>query len=385
MDNAGVCPYLGTPGDRQTHYGYPNALNTCYAGRAGWADFEPVELDYQRQLCLTQDHGLCPTYLSATATTWLDGRPVRAQSHVQFFGLREEPFSIVPQSRFRCESGSQKQAHTGLRWLIDQQHGLGLLFGDVGTGKTLLCHTLFEELKSDHRYVSAMLLTPSYHSEYALMMDLMAQWQLKPARLRSRHSLEAVAHEYLMQVVIGRKRTAVLIVDEAQTLPSRLLQQVCRLLNWQDNGQQLLQVILAGQPGLRRGLGRVPALSDRAVIEFTLTPMTLSETQEMIAERLQQAGRSKQLFEPGAVDVIYQHTGGMPRRVTIMCLKCLWQAYFGGERVITDEVVEAVIKASGDGDLFAVPDQRAARMADGQVAKARWPLAARLRSLFRRS
>jgi type II secretory pathway predicted ATPase ExeA len=67
---------------------------------------------------------LCPTYLSAMATTWRDGRPTRAQSHLQFFGLREEPFSIVPQARFLCESDSQKRAHAGLRWLIDQHHGL---------------------------------------------------------------------------------------------------------------------------------------------------------------------------------------------------------------------------------------------------------------------
>jgi len=140
------------------------------------------------------------------ATTWRDGRPTRAQSHLQFFGLREEPFSVVPQARFLCESDSQKRAHAGLRWLIDQHHGLGLLFGDVGTGKTLLCHTLSEELNSDHQYVSALLLTPSYHSEYALMMDLLAQWRVKPARWRSRLNLEAVTHEYLCRLCSAGKR-----------------------------------------------------------------------------------------------------------------------------------------------------------------------------------
>jgi len=385
MDEVVLCPYLGSPGDRQIRYRYPNVLNACHAGRTGWVESEPIALAQQNQMCLTQDHVLCPSYLSAMATTRRDGRPARAQSHLQFFGLHEEPFSIVPRARFLSESESQKQAHTGLRWLIDQQHGLGLLFGQVGTGKTLLCHTLHEELNSDHRYLSTLLLTPSYHSEYALMTDLLAQWRVKPARLRSRHNLEEVAHEYLMQVVLGRKKTAVLIVDEAQILPSRLLRQVCRLLNWQDEGQQLLQVILAGQPGLQRGLGRVPALRDRVVLEFTLAGMTPSETGRVIAERLQQAGRQKELFAAGAVDLIHQCTGGMPRQVMIMCLKCLWLAYLGGERYITREVVEAVIKDNSGRDLFAVPDRRAVEMTDGQFAPTRQPLIARLGGLFRRS
>ena len=385
MDDVVLCPYLGSPGDRKTCHRYPNALNVCYASATGRIEFEPVALPQQSQLCLTADHVLCPSYLGAMVARARAGRPAPAQTYLQFFGLQEEPFSIVPQSRFLRESDSQQQAHTGLRWLIDQQHGLGLLFGQVGTGKTLLCHTLHQELTSDHSYLSTLLLTPSYHSEYALMTDLLAQWRIKPARLRSRRNLEEVAHDYLLQVVLGRKKTAVLIVDEAQILPSRALHQVCRLLNWQDEGRQLLQVILAGQPTLQRGLHRVPALRDRAVVEFTLTGMTPSETGEVIAERLQRAGRHKELFAAGAVDLIHQHTGGMPRQVMIVCLKCLWRAYLGGQRLITTEIVDAVIKDNNGGDLFAVQDRRAVQITGGQFSPARQPLLSRLGGLFRRS
>jgi type II secretory pathway predicted ATPase ExeA len=354
-------------------------LNVCYAVESGWSEFRPLELAYQGQFCLSPDHVVCPTYLYSLVVAHRGGS-VRPEGHLRFFGLREEPFFIVPQSRFLCESEGQKKAHTGLRWLIDQHHGLGLLFGVVGTGKTLLCHTLSEELNSDPHYASALLLTPNHHSEYALMAELLAQWHVTPRRARSTGSLEAAAHEFLVDTALTRKKTAVLIVDEAQTLPARLLQQVCKLLNWQDDGQQLLQVILAGQPSLERALTRVPALRDRVVVEFTLTAMTLPETQRVIGERLQRAGRRGDLFAPSAVGLIYEATSGMPRQVTILCLKCLWMAYLRGERYITKEVVQAVVKESG-GDLFALSHSSVARLAEGSSAAERQSLS-RLRALL---
>jgi type II secretory pathway predicted ATPase ExeA len=379
-----LCPHLGAPGDKETRYLWPNILNVCYADQAGWAKFRPVELTHQGQFCLTRDHVLCPVYLRLVAAVRREGRPGRVQTHLEFFGLREEPFSIVPQPLLLCESQSQRQAHTGLRWLIDHRQGLGLLLGSVGTGKTLLCHALFEELNLNPQYVTALLLTPSQHSEYALMADLLACWKVKPQRRRSLRNLETAAHHFLAQIVLSRRKTAVLIVDEAQTLSTKQLQQVCKLLNWQDEGQQLLQVILAGQPSLQARLGRVPALRDRAVVEFALTPMTLGDMQQMISERLRRAGRRGDLFAPSALQLIYQHTGGMPRRVTILCLQCLWLAYQEGVRHISGEVVQAVVERASGGDLFATPGEAAVQMAASRSALTGWPSPSWLLGLIQR-
>jgi len=348
-----VCPHLGVPGDKELRYGYPTDLNVCYADQPGWGKFRPVEKSHQRQFCLAGDQILCPVYLRQLATPERGKQRKQAKTYCEFFGLRREPFSIVPHSHFLCKSQSQAQAHRGLRWLIDNHQGLGLLLGPVGTGKTLLCRALSDELGLDPQFVTALLLTPSHRSEYALMTDLLAGWQVSPQRHRSLRDLEVAAHQFLAQTVLDRRQTAVLILDEAQTLSVKQLQQVCKLLNWQDGGEQLLQVILAGQPDLRSKLARVPALRDRVVVDATLTAMTVTDVQRMIIERLRRAGRRGDLFAPSAVQLIHQHTDGMPRRVTVLCLLSMWSAYQDGKRYISGDVMRGIIERNREGGLFA--------------------------------
>lgn len=360
-----VCPHLGVPGDQEVHYGYPNVMNVCYADTSGWSEFEPIDLSRQRMNCLTGNYLLCPIHLGQMSGKNGGGRKRRARTYLEHFGLREEPFSIVPQPRFMVESENQRLAHAGLRWLIDRRQGLGLLFGPVGTGKTLLCHSLAQELGSDPQNVVALLLTPSHRTEYALMADVLTRWKVKPARRRSLRDLEAAAHYFLAQRVLHQKKTVILIIDEAQTLERKQLQQICKMLNWQDGGKQLLQVILAGQPGLQGQVSRVPALRDRAVVEFVLTPMALADMQEMIAKRLKEAGRRGDLFARSAQQLIYQQTAGMPRRVTILCLRSMWMAYQQGERFISKELVQTVIDQHNAGDLYATPGEAAAPLAAG--------------------
>ena len=184
------------------------------------------------------------------------------------------------------------------------------------------------------------------------MSDVLKGWQITPERRRSLRDLEQAVHRFLWETVFQRQQTAVLIIDEAQTLTRKQLLQICKLLNWQDGGQQLLQVILVGQPRLQNQLERVPALRDRVVVRFTLTPMTLVDTERMISERLLRAGRHKELFAPGAVRLIHRYSGGMPRRATVLCLCSMWLAYQEGTRYISAEVMRTAIDRYSDSSLF---------------------------------
>jgi general secretion pathway protein A len=350
------------PTDSDVRYGYPNTLNVCYANLAGWSKFRPIDLSHQRQFCTTSGYCACPIYVRRVADARRNGRHTRTQTYFQFFGLEEEPFSIVPQPRFLVQSEGQQQAYDRLRWLLDQHQGLGLLFGPVGTGKTLLCRTLTEELGSEPQYVTALLLTPSFRSEYALMADVLAAWKITSGRRRSLRDLEMTAHDFLIQSVLDRQQTVLLIIDEAQSLSTRCMQQVCKLLNWQDGGQQLLQVILAGQPNLHNKLNRVPALHDRAVVEVTLGEMTLSDSQKMITTRLRRAGRRGDLFAPSAIQAIHHHAAGIPRRITILCQLSMWLAYQEGVRYISGDVAQAVIEQVRGKNVFAMPEGTAAQV-----------------------
>jgi general secretion pathway protein A len=341
---------MGLPGDRDIHHGYPSALNVCYAEEMGQGDHRPVDLVHQRDVCLGPEHRACPVYLRHRARERQgdDGSP--SQSYLKFFGLQEEPFSIVPLPRFAVQSPAQARAHAELRWVIDYRQGLGLMFGPIGAGKTVLCRTLFEGLQANPRYVPTLLLTPAYRSEYALMGDLLRHWGVTPRRRRSLQNLEAAAYQFLLQTVLQREQTVVLIVDEAQTLSYPLLRYVRKLLNWQEQGAQLLQVILAGQGGLKRKLRRVPDLHDRAVVEVTLGSMSPGDVQRMVTRRLRQAGSRRDLFTPGALHLISHYAEGMPRRVIVLCMQSMWLAYQQGERRIRADLVQSVADRLRAGD-----------------------------------
>jgi general secretion pathway protein A len=184
-------------------------------------------------------------------------------------------------------------------------------------------------------------------------------------------NLETAAYQFLVEEVLQRQRTVVLIVDEAQTLSQRLLRHICKLLNWQEQGEQLLQIILVGQPVLERKLLRVPALRDRAVVEFTLTAMSLAEVQQMINQRLRQAGRRGDLFTAGATHLIAQHARGMPRRVIVLCLQSMWLAYRREQHKIRADLVQHAISHAQADVLSGMPEDAVALLAADQAAPAR--------------
>jgi len=347
-----TCPHLGLGFDATLCHAYPSLENYCYAEGRGRQASRPIPTDVQGGLCLTQQFTQCPTYLRATLSQAGRLPPLGLRNYFDFFGLREEPFSIVPMPRYLYYTPGQLAALQGLQHLVEAQQGLGVLYGPIGTGKTVLCRTFCERLGADPRYTVVFLPTPNYRSEFALLQGILSLLQV-PTRARSQRDLERRLLNYLVREVIENEHTVVLLIDEAQTLRSRLLELVRKLLNYQTSDKQLLQVVLSGQMDLAKRLRRwAPALRDRVVVEYTLEPMTPADVTAMIQERLARAGREDPLFTPAATRLVYERSQGYPRRVIVICIRSMWLAYRERVRRIDAPLVQRAV----DGIRADAPD-----------------------------
>lgn len=348
-----LCPYLGLEDDNSLRHAYPSQGNHCYAEGRGRRASRSVPFDVQGELCLTKQFTQCATYLRIALGEAGRLPTLGIRDYFDFFGLQEEPFSIVPMPRYLYYTPGQLAALQGLQHLVEARQGLGILYGPIGTGKTVLCRTFYSRLKADPKYSVAYLPTPGHRSEFALLQGILPQFEVT-VRARSRRELERRLLNHLVQEVIEKDHTVVLMIDEAQTLRSRQLELVRKLLNYQTSDTQLLQVVLSGQMDLVERLRRwAPALIDRAVVEYTLEPMTPADVTAMIQDRLSKAGREEALFTPAATRLVYERARGYPRRVIVICIRSMWLAYRERMRRIDAPLVQRAV----DGILADAPDE----------------------------
>jgi type II secretory pathway predicted ATPase ExeA len=335
------CPYLGTAEDRQARFTYPCPGNVCFAEASKRRPPREIPQDSQKEVCFKTAHLVCPTYCRGQNLAQREGVLDMAvlRDYFEFFGLDEEPFNIVPISRFLYRSPQHARALLSLRQLVDHRQGLGVVYGEVGLGKTLILRTLYEELFADARYAVALIPHASFVSDYALLQAICQAFRIVAPRRRSLRDLESAFQTFLVEQTLHAQKRVVLILDEAQEMSAAQLQQVRRLLDHQVNEQQLLQLIIAGQPYLANKIAHLPALRDRIVVQVTLSPLSPSEVKEMISMRLHVAGSQNGFFTPSAVRAITDLTHGSPRRINILCMKCLLEAFEQRRRLIDEELV----------------------------------------------
>ncbi len=338
VDLLRACPYLGTPGGRHARFRDPSPGNVCHAEAGERRSPRAVSEETQRDVCLATDHLACPTYTRAISIARRRASDT-LYSYFDFFGLAEEPFNIVPSPRFFYPSEQHERALQLLRQVIEHRQGLALLTGQVGLGKTLLLRVLYETLASDKRYTVVFFPHSGWGSEYAMLRAMLQSVGVIPARRRSLRDLEIALEDYLVHQAFHEQKTVVLLLDEAQNMTMRLLHRVRRILDMQINERQMAQIVLAGQPRLMQMVGRSAALKDRIVANCTLSPLSPAEVRSFIQLRLRKAGSQDGIFTPGAVRAITELTNGSPRRINVLCMCCLLDAFERRLRTIDEEVV----------------------------------------------
>lgn len=260
----------------------------------------------------------------------------------QFYGLRDIPFSLTPDPRFLYFTASHREVMANLHYGI--QHGKGLIVasGEVGTGKTTMLRAMLARL--DRSVLTAYIFNPGltvaefYH--YLATSFGITQYSSRADLLMKLGKLLMMRH--------ARGLRSVIIVDEAQGLDHKLLEEIRLLLNFETYTEKQLQIILAGQPELRQVLND-PALrqfKQRISLRCEIKPLRADEVSAYIRARLKIAGATRlDLFSPEAVAMIYRSSEGIPRLINNICDNALLTGFAMSAQQIIPEIVTEVVEA----------------------------------------
>jgi general secretion pathway protein A len=258
-----------------------------------------------------------------------------------FFGLRVNPFNPNPDPRFLFLTGATREALAALAYGIRNRKGFLLLTGEVGTGKTTLINRLLEWL-SEEKVATAFIFNSRLNE--GEFFDFVLNDFGIPCESRDKSQRLIRLNQWLLDRYRER-RTAVLIVDEAQNLSNDVLEEIRLLTNMETTQEKLLQIILSGQPELEEKL-RDPALRQlrqRITIRCATAPLTREEMQSYVTERLRVAGANgTPIFSVEAVDAVYKHSQGIPRIANLLCEHSLINAFVDQVRPIPAQIVDEV-------------------------------------------
>lgn len=260
---------------------------------------------------------------------------------LRYFGLNEQPFGMTPDNRFLYLSASHREALASLIYGIESGRGFVSLIAEPGMGKTTLLFQLMERLRNSARTV---FLFQTQGTTREFLANLIADLGLEPGD-RDLGALQRQLNEILIQESqLGRQ--FVLIIDEAQNLENSVLESVRMLSNFETSRSKLMQIVLAGQPGLAEKLARpeLEQLRQRVSILCRLNPFTREEVLDYIDHRLQMAGyKGKPLFTTEALAVIAEVSGGIPRNINNICFHALSLSYAKEQKQVDRAIVEEVL------------------------------------------
>lgn len=302
--------------------------------------------------------------------------------YAEFFGLSKDPFSIAPDPRFLFMSEKHREALAHLLYGVGGGGGFVLLTGEIGAGKTTVCRAFLEQIPKhcDVAYIFNPKLTVT-----ELLQSVCEEFHIElPARpdasgavpLTVKDYVDAINRFLLAEHAAGR--SAVLIIDEAQSLAPDVLEQLRLLTNLETHERKLLQIILIGQPELRDMLSSpgLEQLAQRVIARCHLGALTAGETVRYVQHRLAVAGSAGGTtvpFEPEAMSRLFQLTGGVPRRINLLAGRAMLGAYAHGHSQVDKQTVEQAAREVFDvrrgGGARAAAARAGAAAADGRSSR----------------
>ncbi|TGN38548.1 ExeA family protein [Marinobacter confluentis] len=266
------------------------------------------------------------------------------------FGLQEAPFALTPNTRYFLRARSHNDALELLLVALREREGFIKITGEVGTGKTLLCRLLLNELEQEAftAYIPNPHLSPE--TLYAAVAEELG---VDVNACANTHQILKALNERLIALAM-EQRPVVLVIDEAQAMPEETIEALRLLTNLETESIRLLQVVLFGQPELDQLLKRdsLRQLRQRITFQYRLAPLDKVLVAQYLRHRLAQAGyNGGDLFSPPALRLITRSSGGIPRLVNILAHKSLLAAWGKGDRQISRGHVIAAIRDTDSAEL----------------------------------
>ena len=289
----------------------------------------------------------------------------------EHYGLLRTPFEMTPDPAFLYLGETHREGLATLVYGVQSGKGFVMLTGEVGTGKTTLLHALLGQLDADT--ASAFLFNPKLEplDFFRILFD---EYGIEePCRTKAEYLL--ALNRFLIER-LRRNQKTLLIIDEAQTLSSAMLEEVRLLSNLETPNSKLLQIMLVGQPELNQVLARpeLRQLRQRIVLRHQLRPFDEKDLNAYIDERLTLAGYTgKGIFKRSALKEIFDVTSGVPRVVNIVCDSALLAGYASGKTLLGSDVIREVaqdLQLSGEVGEFSTATPEAERPIPSK--KRRW-------------
>lgn len=245
------------------------------------------------------------------------------------FGLNHQPFGLTPDTQFFCELPTHLEALNVLLITLHNGEGFIKITGDVGTGKTMLCRKLLNELPKpfETAYIPNPHLPP-----IGLLMAIADEMGIEYSRHIRQNGLMKLINDFLINSAVNGKKP-VLIIDEAQSMSIETLEALRLITNLETEKQKLLQIVLFGQPELDEQLNNkaIRQLRQRITFSYMLKPLTPNNVADYIKHRLRVAGMGNiTLFSGLAIKAMHHYSRGIPRLINILANKAMLSAYGKG-------------------------------------------------------
>ena len=272
-----------------------------------------------------------------------------------FYGLKEKPFNLNPDPSYLFWSTGHENAYTHLEYAITENKGFGIITGEVGSGKTTLINHLINKIPKDLHL--ALINNPDVNPTQLLKM-ICQEYELVSTNDDKTALLEHI-YQFLLQIYANQQR-AILIIDEAQNLPTETIEEIRMLSNLETEKEHLIQIILVGQPELKEKLQRrsLRQFTQRVSVHAHLGGLTADDVSRYIRHRLKIAGADNpELFTEEAIQALYTYSEGIPRLINILCDTALVYGFADELQSIDRSVIDHVLADRKSGGILLAEQQ----------------------------